>query len=447
MATSRPHHQFSLLLAILLLTSHGRTQTVSIQSITGYLVQRKCVQQCIIGRHDDGNAAVLVEPIGCSSPYQNACMCNTGRAAVWTTALSACVDKYCNSKKPDFSAALSLYNGYCATNLALVTSAATVSLTGVPEYMNARSCVKNCMLSRPPNGDENMAMNLQCAGYPMSRTYDECFCRKDLATDANSFLTSCVNRWCDGNAADVSSAVSLYGNYCDSARAAATGGGGGTPSSETGATPGSGSGGSEYPTSLHVTFRLSQSTNHLYTGTPSQTGGPNGGNKPNDDNKSSTPSTGMIVGIVIGLVAFGTAALLIFLHIRKSKHPKPGPSDPKVIPGQGDYSSIPSNHGPSPQSNQQPFIYVYPQPQPHLSPPPVMTVPGPASHNWETSSNLSTEERVHNYNVRRGVQSWVRGQERGPGRMPADLMSNAGTVRTRGTRGGDDDEISVSPDP
>jgi len=255
MAPPRPQPQFSLLLALLLLTSHVRTQTVSIQSITAYLAQRSCVQQCIIGHHGDGNPAVMWDPIGCSSPYQNACMCNTGRASVWTTALSDCVNTYCDSKTADLSAALSLYNGYCATKLALVTSAPTVSLASVSDYMVARGCVQGCMLSRPPNGDWNLAQNLQC-GIGGIRTYDECFCRKDLATDANSILTSCVNEWCSGNADDVSSAVSLYSDYCVSARASATGGGGGSSdSSPTGATQRSGSSNSEH--SIWFIFSLS----------------------------------------------------------------------------------------------------------------------------------------------------------------------------------------------
>lgn len=40
-------------------------------------------------------------------------------------------------------------------------------------------------------------------------------CRSDMASTANSFLTICASKYCQGNTDDIAIAVSTYTAYCD----------------------------------------------------------------------------------------------------------------------------------------------------------------------------------------------------------------------------------------
>jgi hypothetical protein len=220
--------------------------TVSLSSITAYSVQRDCVKQCLIGPHNDGRPGVL-RSLGCTSPQVDSCYCRTAMAADVSAGMQGCINSYCASRTEDLASALSLYDHYCSKNLAVVTSAATVSLASEADYRAQPSCIQGCMMSRPADGGSNLPWALQCTNSP---AYNDCVCRADQSADANKHLTACVNKWCSGRTADITSAVSLYGSYCLAARNAAptdVGGGGGGDS--TGGTtsiprPGTGTDGS-----------------------------------------------------------------------------------------------------------------------------------------------------------------------------------------------------------
>lgn len=210
--------------------------TVSLSAYTAYSVQRKCVRDCLIGPHNDGNPGVIREL--CGWPMLQSCYCGTAIAAAVSSEMTNCIDDYCSSKTADLSAALSLYDHYCAGDLTFITSAATVSLASDRDMLAQKSCVQGCMMSRPRNGGANLPMALLCTTGPV---YNDCLCRPDLTADVNSHLTTCVNSFCSGNAADITAAISLYGSYCLAARQPApTDGSGdaGEGGSQTTASPG-----------------------------------------------------------------------------------------------------------------------------------------------------------------------------------------------------------------
>jgi hypothetical protein len=138
-------------------------------------------------------------------------------AAEVSAGMTECISSYCGGMTADLSSALSLYDHYCAEDLTVVTNAATVSLASDSDMEAQRDCVKGCAMSRPPDGGTNLPRALQCG---MTPVYNDCLCRADLTAEANKHMTSCVNKWCSGNTADIESAVSLYGSYCLAARQA-----------------------------------------------------------------------------------------------------------------------------------------------------------------------------------------------------------------------------------
>lgn len=224
---ARRHGVVRLLTVLVALAWHASAQqpTISLSTYTAFDVQRTCVKQCLIGPHNNGSPGVI-KSLGCSgSPMLEACYCQTAMAASVSAGMTACINSYCGSKTADLSAALSLYDTYCAGSLSVQTKAATVSLATDAKMAAQRTCVQGCMMSRPVDGGTNLPWALQCTASP---AYNDCLCRPDLSTDANTFLTECVNKYCTGEAADISSAVSIYGSYCLAARQAApTGAGGG----------------------------------------------------------------------------------------------------------------------------------------------------------------------------------------------------------------------------
>ncbi|GAB1314722.1 hypothetical protein MFIFM68171_04932 [Madurella fahalii] len=226
----------SVIFCLVFLTPRASAQdpTVSLSTYTAYSVQRTCVQQCLIGPHTDG-APGVIRDLGCTVPMLDSCYCRTAMAAEVSAGMATCISSYCGNKTADLSAALSLYDHYCAGDLTVVTSAATVSLDSDNEMAAQRDCVRGCMMSRPPDGGTNLPRALQCTASP---AYDDCLCRPDLTTEANSHLTSCVNEWCPGNTAEIASAVSLYGSYCNAARQAVPTDSNGVDESHTAATPG-----------------------------------------------------------------------------------------------------------------------------------------------------------------------------------------------------------------
>lgn len=92
-------------------------------------------------------------------------------------------------------------------------SSATVSLTDVPAYSSQRPCALGCFNGNLWPGPDSLASAIDCpSGYG-----NDCFCRADLQTSADSYLLSCAVKTCSGNTIDVDSATSIYDTYCTSA--------------------------------------------------------------------------------------------------------------------------------------------------------------------------------------------------------------------------------------
>ncbi|KAF7114705.1 hypothetical protein CNMCM5793_009656 [Aspergillus hiratsukae] len=103
----------------------------------------------------------------------------------------------------------------CCTLFINVAEATTATLTESTAYASQRPCAKSCFYwgSSTKGGADFLADRIGCGVDPIE---DECICRSDLQQTADSFLRKCVNDNCDANVIDISSAVSIYGDYCTS---------------------------------------------------------------------------------------------------------------------------------------------------------------------------------------------------------------------------------------
>ncbi|PKX89396.1 uncharacterized protein P174DRAFT_57499 [Aspergillus novofumigatus IBT 16806] len=91
----------------------------------------------------------------------------------------------------------------------------TATLTESAAYASQRPCAKRCFYwgSSSEGGPDYLAIGVGCQVDPIM---NECICRSDLQQTADSFLRKCVSDKCGENAIDVSSAVSIYDDYCTS---------------------------------------------------------------------------------------------------------------------------------------------------------------------------------------------------------------------------------------
>lgn len=92
----------------------------------------------------------------------------------------------------------------------------TITIDSLPAYSSQRPCVQYCLYSGQPNGAGAVNWALGCTNL------NSCMCRADLASSASSFLTICVNTWCQSAAIDVNNAVSIFNAYCNAATASST---------------------------------------------------------------------------------------------------------------------------------------------------------------------------------------------------------------------------------
>jgi hypothetical protein len=117
----------------------------------------------------------------------------------------------------------------------------SLTIESVAQYSSLRECAQYCVYGGPPNGSPGLPVYLGC----WNPALNDCFCRADLSASATNFLSTCVNQWCSGDAADISSAVGVYETYCTGVEAVPTG------TAQSTAAPGSSSGKYDFNLSLH----------------------------------------------------------------------------------------------------------------------------------------------------------------------------------------------------
>ncbi|KAI0866068.1 hypothetical protein F4860DRAFT_509250 [Xylaria cubensis] len=100
--------------------------------------------------------------------------------------------------------------------LALLHLAASekASITQAAVFASQRPCAQGCFTYDLYEGPDRLAEGIGC---DYKNPQNECFCRPDLQSDADAFLSSCVNRECSQNTLDTNSATSIYDAYCTGA--------------------------------------------------------------------------------------------------------------------------------------------------------------------------------------------------------------------------------------
>ncbi|EPS38612.1 hypothetical protein H072_7644 [Dactylellina haptotyla CBS 200.50] len=86
-----------------------------------------------------------------------------------------------------------------------------VSITGESTFKILSNCIQDCLVR---TGGGAVDDKLGC----YFSFYNECYCRPDQQSKANTFISSCVSSRCGPPATvDISLGVSVYNNYCSTA--------------------------------------------------------------------------------------------------------------------------------------------------------------------------------------------------------------------------------------
>lgn len=107
-------------------------------------------------------------------------------------------------------------------NTARVLADSTITIDQAPAFTSLRGCAQQCLYCPTTcganffyfSGDLGANIGCQQGKVTTPHYYDSCFCRRDLASSASSYLSSCVTLSCSTQTADVTAAVGLYDQYC-----------------------------------------------------------------------------------------------------------------------------------------------------------------------------------------------------------------------------------------
>ena len=88
--------------------------------------------------------------------------------------------------------------------ISLVIGQATVTIDQTNVYLIQKDCVRGEMYFLP--------RRIGCNSW-----YNECFCREDTSPLAYSYLSSIIPSLCSSNAVDLTSAIYVYTEYCNTA--------------------------------------------------------------------------------------------------------------------------------------------------------------------------------------------------------------------------------------
>lgn len=95
-------------------------------------------------------------------------------------------------------------------------------ITTIAAFPSQKPCARDCFVSNTPFCNEDRigvyigcTTHFHCLNNGWQAT-NSCFCRPDLQTAAQQYLTSCIRRSCDVGdvSVDLSSAGSIYAQYC-----------------------------------------------------------------------------------------------------------------------------------------------------------------------------------------------------------------------------------------
>jgi hypothetical protein len=94
--------------------------TISIFEQPAYLRQRDCVKLCY---RCTTPCPVVHGVIGCGGAPYDTCFCRDDLRSSASSFITSCIDYRCSGAKVDLSSALSLYNGYCHLDGAILGNA------------------------------------------------------------------------------------------------------------------------------------------------------------------------------------------------------------------------------------------------------------------------------------------------------------------------------------
>jgi hypothetical protein len=101
---------------------------------------------------------------------------------------------------------------------------ASVSIASEPAYVTARPCAATCLwyngifVCGVHSGYSDLATNLECS----CDATNSCYCGKDNAAFASSYISSCVSAGCSSFPTEIANMITLYDSYCATAQVVAT---------------------------------------------------------------------------------------------------------------------------------------------------------------------------------------------------------------------------------
>ena len=124
---------------------------------------------------------------------------------------------------------LTILAGFLFSFLSLALAAETsngptayVSINENTQYVTARPCAAGCLWYQGPYncgvnvGYYDLAQELQCG----CSALNNCYCGKDNAVVASSYISSCVSAGCSKFPGEQKSAIAMYNSYCSTANVA-----------------------------------------------------------------------------------------------------------------------------------------------------------------------------------------------------------------------------------
>jgi hypothetical protein len=115
---------FYLLIRIVIIFApcHAQTDSISIYDQPAYKRQRGCLKHCY-----DCNGCALMDFLGCGNALFDSCFCRANLAFSASSFLTSCINTACSSAPSDLNSAVSIYNGYCHINGAILDNAVVTS--------------------------------------------------------------------------------------------------------------------------------------------------------------------------------------------------------------------------------------------------------------------------------------------------------------------------------
>lgn len=215
---------------------------------------------------------------------------------------------------------------------------APVSISNFPAYSSARPCAAGCLVNNGGwvcglhGGYHDLGKDLGCGCGPNNA----CFCSAGLASSASSYISSCVSATCsdvENVEGDVTSMLSLYEGYCQTANVEVSISAPSTTTTEDDS-KGTGTG---TATSARSVNSLPAETSASSTATSTQGASEA---EQEDEGLSKSDVIALATGLGIGIPSLLVGAVALFIQLRRKKPKSPASSNSDTASQEGSQTQM-----------------------------------------------------------------------------------------------------------